>query len=96
MKYKTITCGRCLCEMSIDDDMHPETWRCPTCGQVQGVSWNQFDGERDVSNRLAPMLEGEGVYDWDWLNYDSIAGAGVGDNAFDQDNDYVNENLGWD
>jgi len=76
MKYKTVTCGKCLCSVVAHSDIHNKAWTCPTCGQVQGILWSQFDGEKDVSNRVPSHLDGEGEYDWDWLEYDKPKRAG--------------------
>jgi hypothetical protein len=96
MKQKKVMCGKCTMEYVVFNDIHALTYRCPVCGTVQGVTWKNFDKEIDPSEyAVEPHLDGEDQYDWDWLLYDDLYVDGDRNGAFDQDNDFINANLGW-
>lgn len=78
---------------------------CPVCNNVEGFRFEHpFTFEYNAGN-VDPHLKGEDNYDWDWLEYEKSKGknltrseAGLEDSPsgdFDQDQDLINANMGW-
>jgi hypothetical protein len=72
---------------------------CPNCGYLEGHFFNHkfvFDyNAGDGPNGVPPYLVGEGDYDWDWLTYKKGKVVDNSSKDFDQDEDLINNNLGW-
>lgn len=78
MKYKIVTCGKCLNQIVAYSDIHRTTWRCPVCSTVHGVKYEDtLENYEFCDARVAPHIAGEGEYDWDWLEYDKPKRAGA-------------------
>ena len=75
MKYKTVTCGKCLDKNVVYSDIHEKTWRCPKCSTVHGVMYKDCENYEYPDCRVEPYLVGEDSYDWDWLDYDKPKGG---------------------
>lgn len=102
-----VKCSRCTTAYNIYDDIQVKAVGiCPMCNNVEGFKFEHpFTFEYNAGD-VEPHLDGEDTYDWDWLEYEkgksptvSLEEAGLEDSpsgAFDQDDDLINSNLGWD
>jgi hypothetical protein len=105
-KGMNVKCSRCLTAYNIYDDIQVKAVGiCPICNNVEGFRFEHpFTFDYNAGN-VDPHLGGEENYDWDWLESEkgkgtqlSLVEAGLEDEpsgAFDQDDDLINANLGW-
>ena len=105
-KGMTVKCSRCLTGYNIYDDIQEKgVGICPVCNNVEGFKFEHpFTFDYNAGD-VEAHLEGEADYDWDWQAYEkggakiSLQEAGLEDSPsgdFDQDQDVINSNLGWD
>jgi hypothetical protein len=80
-----LTCGKCLTQWFVYYDIHDKASMCPCCNQVQGIIWDE-DGSQPQFRAdhlydrgdCEPHLDGEGEYEWDWLEYKKEGGDAIG------------------
>lgn len=101
-KGMTVKCSRCGSGYNIYDDIQVKAvGTCPVCNNVEGFKFEHpFTFEYNAGN-VEPHLVGEEEYDWDWLEYEKGKSKALQitedapSGAFDQDDDLINANLGW-
>ena len=98
-----VQCSRCLTRFNIYDDIQKKSHDrvvgiCPKCDNIEGYnfehpftfSYNAGDGEHGVGSNVAE----EDLYDWEWLNFTNNQPK-VDTRDYDQDDDLINNNMGW-
>lgn len=109
-KGMNVECSRCGAGYNIYDDIQTKAVGiCPTCNNVEGFKFEHpFTFEYNTGN-VPAHLEDEDGFEWDWRNYDrgnridpdhrkmadTLRRSEVA-NAFDQDQDFIDANMGWD
>lgn len=94
VKYLVVRCAKCRDTHVVYNDIHKNAWHCPTCFYSNGVLWKHWKGGTYRVGNVPKHVSDEEFYDHDWANF--IPEIPEGDEMFDQDDDFINANLGWD
>jgi hypothetical protein len=98
-----VACGKCTKKYNIYSDIQQVVGErivgvCPHCGEVTGYNFkNEFTfsyNAGDAEHGVGKHVEDEEPYDWDWLDYNK-GSQKTEEKQFDQDDDLINTNLGW-